>query len=74
MGYDVEVEPDGDAWNIRVPALRRSTQALRLADVDTMAIDLITLMTGKDPSGITLHVHVTPPSIGRHGCAAPPRP
>ncbi|WEV72756.1 hypothetical protein [Bifidobacterium sp. ESL0790] len=46
--YRITVEPDGQYWFIRIPALDEIgfTQARTLDEVDTMAHDLIEIVTG----------------------------
>ena len=61
MSYEVHVTRDEDAWMVDVPTIHRVTQALNLQQVDTMARDLIHIMTGKEPSTIQLNVHVQLP-------------
>ncbi|MFD3705097.1 hypothetical protein ACFWUP_18325 [Nocardia sp. NPDC058658] len=46
--YTARVTRDEDAWMIEVPEIDRVTQALNLRQVETMARDLITIMTGLD--------------------------
>jgi len=48
--YDVIAQRDGKSWLLRVPAVERSTQALRLDQAEDMARDLIAIMTGQ-PEG-----------------------
>ena len=45
--YQVIVEPDGKFWCIRVPAVDRVTQAKGVDDIEPMASDLITIMSGE---------------------------
>lgn len=48
MIYKVEIEPDEGFWFIDIPAIKRATQAKNLKEVDDMAKDLITVMTGEE--------------------------
>ena len=49
--YKVEATPDGKAWCLEVPEINRVTMATSLKEIDSMAKDLISIMTGeKDPS------------------------
>ena len=46
MTYRVEVTTDGRWWMVGVPELDELTQARRLAEVETMAKEVIALRTG----------------------------
>ena len=65
MSYRVNVQPDGPSWNIRVPAIGRSTMSTSLSLVDTMATDLIEIMTGEKNPEIDVHVSL-PASVQQH--------
>lgn len=56
MTYQVQVEPDGPYWSIWVPAIKRATQAKKLKDVDTMAKELISIMTNEKSPVITVEM------------------
>ncbi|MCI1241022.1 MAG: hypothetical protein LKG16_00950 [Bifidobacterium subtile] len=56
MRYDVTVAPDEDAWGIYVPAIDRATAARNLKEVDTMASDLIEIMTGSKNPELAVHL------------------
>jgi len=65
--YQVDVERDGKYWLVRVPEVRRSTQARRLSEIDEMARDLIAIMTNADPKSFALQVSIKlPSSVARH--------
>lgn len=59
--YLVEAERDGQFWHIRVPEVKRSTQARTLREVEPMARDLIAIMDEVAPDSFQLHVHVKLP-------------
>ncbi|KFI51711.1 hypothetical protein [Bifidobacterium biavatii] len=59
--YKVNVTRDEDAWMVEVPAIHRVTQALNLKEVDTMAKDLINIMTEEPVDTLQLDVHVQLP-------------
>lgn len=56
--YDVTVTRDGRHWMIQVPAIDRVTQARRLREVDTMATDLIHIMTGEPADSIEVRPRI----------------
>lgn len=58
MIYDVEIKPDEDYWFIKVPSINRVTQAKNLKEVDDMAKDLITIMTGEQNPEITVKMQL----------------
>ncbi|RJQ76256.1 hypothetical protein D5S17_18485 [Pseudonocardiaceae bacterium YIM PH 21723] len=60
--YNAEVTRDGRFWFVRVPEINRSTQALRYADVETMACELIEIMDGLTREDYDLHLVVKLPS------------
>ena len=45
--YEVTAELDGRMWLVRVPAIDRVTQARNVGEIQTMASDLIEIMTGE---------------------------
>ncbi|HEY5224556.1 MAG TPA: hypothetical protein VIJ18_16105 [Microbacteriaceae bacterium] len=46
--YEVTAELDGRFWLVRVPAIDRVTQARNVGEIQAMASDLITVMTGEE--------------------------
>ena len=58
MIYDVEIKPDEGYWFIKVPSINRVTQAKNLKEVDDMAKDLITIMTGEQNPEITVKMQL----------------
>lgn len=56
--YTANVTRDGRFWLIHVPEVDRHTQARRLREIDTMARDLVAIMTDKDPESIELDVEI----------------
>ena len=54
--YEVIVQRDGRFWQLRVPAVERSTQALRLDQAESMARDLIAIMTGKPEDSFDVEI------------------
>lgn len=56
--YEVDVERDGKFWLIHVPAVDRSTQARNLQELDTMARDLVAIMTDSTPESFDLDIVV----------------
>lgn len=52
------VTRDGRFWLIYVPEIDRHTQARHLREIDTMARDLVAVMTDETPESIDLDVHV----------------
>ena len=58
MMYDVEIKPDEGYWFIKVPSINRVTQAKNLKEVDDMAKDLITIMTGEQNPEITVKMQL----------------
>ena len=60
--YTVNVTRDEDMWMVDVPAIKRVTQALNLKEVDTIARDLITIMTSEPPENIALDMQVNLPA------------
>lgn len=53
--YDITVSREGKFWHIEIPALRGATQAKRLTEVNAMAIDYISIVTGESPVEIDLN-------------------
>ena len=45
--YKVEATPDGKAWCLEVPEVNRVTMASSIKEIDAMAKDLISIMTGE---------------------------
>ncbi len=60
--YHAHVERDGQFWLIHVPEVDRWTQARNLGEVETMARDLVAVMTGSDPASVQIDVAVTLPA------------
>lgn len=58
MIYRVEIEPDGKYWNISVPQIQRVTQARTLGEVESMAKDLISIMTEEPDPQIEVQMHL----------------
>lgn len=58
MIYRVEIEPDGKYWNISVPQIQRVTQARTLGEVESMAKDLISIMTEERDPQIEVQMHL----------------
>ncbi|MFE3544102.1 hypothetical protein ACFXK0_14160 [Nocardia sp. NPDC059177] len=52
--YTARVTRDEDAWMVEVPEVDRVTQALNLRQVESMARDLIAIMTGAEPDSFDL--------------------
>lgn len=49
--YKVLATPDGRAWCLEVPEVERVTMAMSVKEIDVMAKDLISIMTGEpDPA------------------------
>lgn len=65
MTYQVTAELDGRFWLVQVPAIDRATQARSMAEIRTMAAELITLMTGDDDPDLDVSV-VLPDQIKAH--------
>lgn len=59
--YRVDVDCDGRFWHIRVPEIKRSTQARHLREADLMARDLIAVMQDVPPDSFGLDVHLKLP-------------
>ncbi len=54
--YEVIAQRDGNSWLLRVPAVERSTQALRLDQAEDMARDLIAIMSGKPEDSFDVEI------------------
>ena len=54
--YTAIVSAAEDAWMVEVPEINRVTQALSLRHVDTMAKDLIHIMTDTQLEDIEIHI------------------
>jgi len=69
--YDVTVRRDGRFWYIDIPALDGATQVRKLSEVDEMAKDYITGVTGTPASQIELAVTIElPADVQAHLAAA----
>lgn len=58
--YEAIASLDGRFWVVEVPALERSTQARRLAEVEDMARDLIESMTDEPAAEVQVVVRLPP--------------
>ena len=58
MIYQVDIEPDGKYWNISVPQSNRVPQARTLGEVESMAKDLISIMTEERDPQIEVQMHL----------------
>ena len=60
--YEVIAQRDQSFWLLRIPAVERSTHALRLDQADDMARDLIAIMTGEpeDSFDVEITTHLEP--------------
>jgi hypothetical protein len=65
MSYHVTAELDGRFWLVRVEAIDRATQARNVAEIPTMARELITLMTGEIDPEIDVSI-VLPEQVKAH--------
>lgn len=54
--YVCTATPVGRAWHVEVPAVARSTQALRFADIENVVRDLVTIMTGEQDPEVDVRV------------------
>ena len=52
--YKVVATPDGRAWCLEVPEIGRVTMAVSVKEIDVMAKDLISIMTGESNPAITV--------------------
>lgn len=65
--YEVRVSHGEKYWLVHAPAVDRWTQARTLREVDVMARDLISIMTGEAPESIELAVRLDlPESVQAH--------
>jgi hypothetical protein len=60
--YLAEVDRDGTVWRVRVPEVRRTTQARNLREVEPMARDLIAIMEDVRPDSFNVKVRVNLPA------------
>ncbi len=60
--YLAEVDRDGTVWRVRVPEIRRTTQARTLREVEPMARDLISIMEDVPADSFAVTVRVTLPA------------
>jgi hypothetical protein len=60
--YHAEVDRDGAVWRIRVPEVRRTTQARSLREVSAMARDLIAIMDDIPADSFELDITITLPA------------
>lgn len=63
--YHAAVSRDGRFWLIRVRDIERSTQARHLRELDEMANDLISTMTGEAPEAFTVEYEIELPDAVR---------
>ena len=69
--YDVTVRRDGRFWYVEIPALDGATQARKLSEVDEMAKDYITGVTGTPANQIEIAVAIElPADVQAHIAAA----
>lgn len=59
--YHAEVQRAGKYWHIRVPEIDRVTQARNVAEIETMARDLIAIMEDVEPDSFDLTVAIKLP-------------
>jgi len=59
--YHAEVDRDGSVWRIRVPEVRRTTQARTLREVEPMARDLIAIMEDIPADSFDVNVRIKLP-------------
>ena len=65
--YTALVSRDGRFWHVEVPEIDRVTQARNLNEVESMARDLVAIMTGIEPDSFELDVRVQlPDSVRAH--------
>jgi hypothetical protein len=60
--YLAEVDRDGTQWRVRVPEVRRVTQARTLREVEPMARDLIAIMEDVPADSFGVKVRVSLPA------------
>ena len=67
VSYDVRVERGERFWIVHVPEVQRSTQARTLREVESMARDLIAIMTATaaDSFDVAMHI-VLPDEVEQH--------
>lgn len=65
INYTVNVDRDETMWRVRVPEIARTTVARNLAEVETMARDLIAIMTDQAPEAFDIAVSVETPNPAR---------
>lgn len=53
---------DGQGWHIEVPEIERVTQARNVGEIESMARDLIEIMTGEPADGVELTMTMSLPS------------
>jgi hypothetical protein len=63
--YVVDVRRGGKYWTVSAPGVDRVTQARHLREVDTMARDLISIMTGAEADSFGLDVRIELPGDAR---------
>lgn len=54
--YTAEAHRDGKFWSIYIPEIDRHTQARRYAEIEPMARDLITTLTGANVTSVSVSV------------------
>lgn len=60
--YTVRAHRDGDRfWLVHVPEIDHYTQARNIAEIETMARDLIATLRGLDPTDIALDIDIALP-------------
>ncbi|MDN5917206.1 MAG: hypothetical protein L0I76_19235 [Pseudonocardia sp.] len=64
--YSAHATRDGGFWLVHVPEVERYTQARSVNEIETMARDLVAVMTRGDPTGIDIDVTVELPESVRH--------
>ncbi|MEQ3554623.1 hypothetical protein WIS52_29505 [Pseudonocardia nematodicida] len=62
MKYHAHATRDGRYWMVHAPEVDRYTQARTVDEIEPMARDLISIMTGSDAGSIELEVSVELPS------------
>jgi len=60
--YRANLTRDGRYWNVRVPEVKRSTQARNLAEAEAMARDLIAIMEDVPPDSFAVEVKIVLPN------------
>jgi len=60
--YRANLTRDGGYWNVRVPEVKRSTQARNLAEAEAMARDLIAIMEDVPPDSFAVEVKIVLPN------------